>query len=258
MFRAPIIAALTLFAAMPALSSAAAGSAPLAAEPSYGRIEAIDWTYRVDDKAGHALQLRLSRHGMTTSFGPDEAAAIIGQSPTASLARPGEAINFTLTREAGVLTCSGHSGERGNAAGTCRFDPDLRFTAGLARRGLTAQDSEQVLALALVDARIEQVDGLSGQGYRFDAANDLVAVAALGVSPGYASALREAGLQVDKLNDLVAARALKIDVAWLSDMARAGYPGLDVHRAIEMRALGVTPDYARRMTRVLNAVSPLE
>ena len=86
MFRAPIIAALTLFAAMPALSSAAAGSAPLAAEPSYGRIEAIDWTYRVDDKAGHALQLRLSRHGMMTSFDPDEAAAIMEEPATASLA----------------------------------------------------------------------------------------------------------------------------------------------------------------------------
>jgi hypothetical protein len=41
-------------------------------------------------------------------------------------------------------------------------------------------------------------------------------------------------------------------------MAQAGYPDLAVDQAIQMRALGVTPDYAVRMARVLRAVGEIE
>jgi hypothetical protein len=34
-------------------------------------------------------------------------------------------------------------------------------------------------------------------------------------------------------------------------MAAAGYRHLDADQAIAMRSLGITPDYARRMARVL-------
>jgi hypothetical protein len=49
-----------------------------------------------------------------------------------------------------------------------------------------------------------------------------------------------------------------VDAAWLGDMARAGYPDLTIGQAIQMRALGVTPDYAVRMARVLHAVGEIQ
>ncbi len=80
----------------------------------------------------------------------------------------------------------------------------------------------------------------------------------LGVSPAYVSDLRQAGLKVDELGDLIAAKALKVDGQWLGEMARAGYPDLAVGKAIQMRALGVTPDYATKMARVLHAVGEIQ
>jgi hypothetical protein len=258
MIRTPMLAALMLFAAAPILPQAAALSAAEAPPRTYAAIDPIDWTYRDGDEPGRTRQLRFSHNGMMTSFSPDEAAGIMGEFATASLTNPGEAVTFTLVREAGALACSGRVERTGSAAGTCRFEPDKRFTDALTRRGLPPEDSDDVLALTLVDARIALVDGLLDQGYRFDDADDLIAVAALDVSPAYAGELRGAGLKVGDLDDLVAARALHIDAAWLGEMAQAGYPGLKVEQAIQMRALGVTPDYAKRMSRVLSALGEIE
>lgn len=258
MIRTRILAALTLFAAAPILPQAAALSAAEAPPRAFAAIDPIDWSYRDDEERGQTKQLRFSHNGMMTSFSSDEAAGIMGEHATASLASPGGAVTFTLVREAGTLSCSGRVERAGRAAGTCRFAPARRFTDALSRRGLPPRDSDEVLALTLVDARIASVDALLEQGYRFDDANDVIAVAALDVSAAYARELRGAGLKVEDLDDLVAARALHVDAAWLGEMARAGYPGLKVEQAIQMRALGVTPDYAKRMSRVLSAVGEIE
>jgi hypothetical protein len=258
MVRTPFLAALTLFAAGPILPQAAALSAADALPHAYAAIDPINWTYRDDDGPARNSQLRFSHNGMMTSFSPEEASRIMGELATASLANPGEAVTFSIVREAGSLACSGRVERTGSAAGTCRFNPYKRFTDALSRRGLPPEDSDAVLALTLVDARVALVDGLLDQGYRFDDADDLIAVAALDVSPAYAGELRGAGLKVDDLDDLVAARALHVDAAWLGEMAKAGYPGLKVEQAIQMRALGVTPDYAKRMSRVLSALGEIE
>ena len=78
------------------------------------------------------------------------------------------------------------------------------------------------------------------------------------MTPAYAEELRAAGLRTGQLGDLIAARALKVDAAWLGDMARAGYPDLTIGQAIQMRALGVTPDYATRMAKVLHAIGEIQ
>jgi hypothetical protein len=258
MIRTPILTALALFVAAPIMPQTATLSAAEAPPRAYTAIDPIDWSYPVDDGPGRNSQLRFSHNGMMTSFSPEEASRIMGELATASLANPGEAVTFSFVREAGSLACRGRVERAGSAAGTCRFEPDKRFTDALSRRGLPPEDSDAVLALTLVDARIALVDGLLDQGYRFDDAGDLIAVAALDVSPAYAGELRGAGMKVDDLDDLVAARALHVDATWLGEMARAGYPGLKVDQAIQMRALAVTPDYAKRMSRVLSALGEIE
>jgi hypothetical protein len=258
MYRSITLATLALLAAAPTLSQTAP-TAHQAAARSYRALDDIRWSYDEEASPGRSTnQLRLTRDGMNTSFGSDEARRLMGELATASLASPGEAVTFSVVREAGALACSGRVERQGHASGQCRFDPDERFTGALAQRGLPPEDSAEVLSLALVDAHIASVDGLVAQGYRFEKADDLVAVAALDVTPAYAGELRDAGLKIGELDDLVAARALKVDASWLREMAQAGYPHLDFDRAIQMRALGVTPEYAMKMARVLRAVGEIE
>jgi hypothetical protein len=262
MFRIPFIAALALLAAAPSLPQPAPPAAAAAAGHSYPAIERIGWTYG-DESYGNGPhdQLRFTRddHGhFNSSMGPDDGADARAVIASIERARPGDAISFSLVREAGALACTGRAEADGRASGTCRFDPDQGFATELARRGMAPDDSDDMLALTLVNARIATVDTLTAKGFRFDGAGDLIAVSALGVGAAYADELRGAGLRIDELGDLIAAKALKIDAQWLGDMARAGYPSLAVGQAIQMRALGVTPDYALRMGRVLHAVHEIE
>lgn len=259
MIRTPILAALTLLTAAPSTPQSATPSPVEAPMQSYPVLERIDWTYGADTSHGtHAPQLRFSHEGSMSSFGTDKVPEIASELAATSLASPGEAVSFSLAREAGALACTGRVLGAGRAAGTCRFDPNERYVAELARRDLFPEDSKELLVLALVDGRIALVDGLMRLGYGFEDVDDLIAAGALEVTPAFAEGLRDAGLVVDDLDDLIAARALGLDAEWLMAMARAGYPDLEIEQAIQMRALGVTPGYAQRMSRVLSALGEVQ
>lgn len=259
MIRTPLLAALTLLVAAPSLPQSAARPVPVAEARAYRPIETIRWTY--DDKSypgGSSRQLRFKHDKSNSSVDPRSNPDVQGVIDTIAHAAPGQTISFHLDREAGILACSGHATGNGEGSGTCRFDPDSGFAAGLARRGIAPGDSDDLLALTLVNAHMANVDALTGDGFHFDNSGELIAVSALGVNPDYVSDLRQAGLKVDELGDLIAAKALKVDGQWLGEMARAGYPGLAVGKAIQMRALGVTPDYAMKMARMLHAVGEIQ
>lgn len=262
MLRSLSLAALMLLAAAPSLPRAPEPAKVAAPHRAYPAIDEIRWTYGdASHAAGSEGRLRFSReqHGLfNSSVGPEGASDVQAAIASIERARPDEAISFRLSREAGALACTGRAEGNGRAAGTCRFDPDENFAAGLAQRGIAADDSDDLLALAILDAHLATVDRLRAQGFRFADNGDLIAVSALAVTPEYVDDLRAAGLKIDELGDLIAAKALKIDGRWLGEMARAGYPSLAVGDAIQMRALGVTPDYALKMGRVLRAVHEIE
>jgi hypothetical protein len=259
MTRLPLLAALMLLTAAPTLPQSTGGAASPAQARSYRPIERIHWTYDDESFAGRSSrQLRFTHDNSNSSIGADGDPDV--QQIVAKIAHTaaGENVTFNLAREAGTLACSGRAEEGGRGSGTCRFAPDNRFAVALESRRIAPDDSDDLLALTLVDAHIATVDDLVAKGFRFDDAGDLIAVSALGVTPNYVGELRGAGLKVDELGDLIAARALKVDASWLRAMAQAGYPDLAVDQAIQMRALGVTPDYAVRMARVLRAVGEIE
>ncbi|HEY6817728.1 MAG TPA: hypothetical protein VI168_19520 [Croceibacterium sp.] len=254
MLRLPLIAALAVCAVAGTLAYARDLGEAGASEP----LDDIAWSYRPAADAQSRPLLELKRAGMTSMFDPNDLPDVMREL-AAVPPDQGAATGFRLVREAGTLVCTGRATGAGHAAaGTCRFDPDQRFLAALAERGLSPEDNEDMLALALVDARLASVDGLSRAGYRLADADDLMAVSALDVSPAFAVELRGAGLVAKDIEDLVTARALEIDAAWVQGMAEAGYPNLGMEQAIQFRALDVTPDYARRMTRVMRGMEGTE
>jgi hypothetical protein len=255
MIRSTLLTALALLTAAPSLPQTATQPPARSAAQSYPPIEQIAWTY---EPAGSAAQLRFADGGSSWGLGLDDMPGIMRELATISTERSDAAVSFSLVREAGALACAGRVTERGRAAGTCRFDPDERYVAQLARRGLLAKDSKEVLVLALVDGRVGSVDDLERLGYGLDEVDDLIAVGALDVTPAFAEGLRDAGLVIDELDDLIAAQALGLDPEWLMAMARAGYPELRIDQAIRMRALGVTPDYAQRMSRAMSALGEVQ
>ncbi|MGZ3259567.1 MAG: hypothetical protein ACXU6Q_10330 [Croceibacterium sp.] len=259
MIRTPLLAALTLLVAAPSLPQSAARPVPVAEARAYRPIETIRWTYNEETHpGGSSRQLRFKHDKSNSNVDPRSDPDVQRVIDAIAQAAPGQDMSFYLNQEAGTLACSGHATGNGEGVGTCRFDPDNGFAAGLARRGIGPDDSDDLLALTLVNAHMANVDALTGDGFHFDNSGELIAVLALGVSPTYVSDLRQAGLRVDKLGDLIAAKALKVDGQWLGEMAQAGYPDPAIGKAIQMRALGVTPDYAMKMARVLHTVGEIQ
>jgi hypothetical protein len=229
--------------------------APCLSQQAYPPISDIKWSYGEEPRSkSDRPTFRLSREGHMSSFDGPEAEAFVGERFTAALARPGDAVSFVVHREAGAIACSGTVIALGRASGTCRFDPEHGFIAQVQARNLAPKDSDELLVLALVDARMASVDSLSHEGFEIAEVDTVIALAALGVTPEFARSLRQAGLVIADTDNLIAAKAVGIDPAWLRGMVEAGYAGLDVDRAIQMRALDITPDYARKMSRVMAAL----
>ena len=234
-------------------------AAPCLSREAYPAIDDIEWTYGEETGSrSDRPSFRLSRDGHMSSFDGTEAETFMGKRVTASLSSPGEAVSFTVWREAGTIACRGTVVSVGRASGTCRFDPDQAFAGELQARELAPENSDELLVLALVDARMASVDALSREGFAIDEVDTVVALAALDVTPAFARSLRTAGLAIDDTENLIAAKAVGIDAAWLQGMAEAGYADLDADRAIQMRALDITPDYARKMSRVMAALGGTE
>ena len=117
MLRLPLIAAF-------ALSSAAATVACAQGDPraaTFAPVDDVVWSYRPSSGAGATL--RFTRGGMTSTFDPRDLPEIMN-AVAAPPVRTSADVAFSLAREAGVLACVGRTTENGQAAGTCRFDPD--------------------------------------------------------------------------------------------------------------------------------------
>lgn len=237
----------------------ALSAAPCHSQEVYPPIDDLKWSYGEETRYGTGRdRLVLARRGHMSNFDRSEGAEFLGDGFKASLAHPGEPVSFAMRREAGALACTGTVVAVGRASGTCRFDPDHAFAAQLRERGLAPEDSDKLLVLALVDARVASVDSLSREGFVIDEVDTVVALAALDVTPEFARSLRTAGLAIDDTDNLIAAKAVGVDPAWLQGMAETGYAGLDAERAIQMRALDITPDYVRKMSRVLAGLGESE
>jgi beta-lactamase regulating signal transducer with metallopeptidase domain len=76
------------------------------------------------------------------------------------------------------------------------------------------------------------------------AIDDAIASKALGITPAYAAAIRSAlpGVQIDE-GDLMGLRAVGVTPDWLRAMSRAGYRTSDVGDLTGARAVGVSPTY---------------
>ena len=158
-------------------------------------------------------------------------------------------VSFTVTHEAGTLSCTGHLTRAFEGKGDCRFTSDPGFERELGERGLSPDKRSTLLAMLMVDATIDLADGLTREGVRPQDAEDLIAAAALEVRPDYIRDLKSEALVLTDIEDAIACKALGVDGAYVRALAAAGYRKLSAEDVVSMKAMGVTGDYARAMNR---------
>ena len=178
--------------------------------------------------------------GSRTSFA--DAAAALGR------AAPGP-VAFTVTHDAGTLSCTGTLNRAYEGKGDCRFTSDPGFERALGERGLAPEHRATLLAMMMVDATIELADGLTREGVRPKDAGDLIAAAALDVTPAYVRDLKSEAIVLTEVEDAIACKALGVDGAYVRGLAAAGYRRLSADDVVGMKAMGVTGEYAQAMNR---------
>ena len=158
-------------------------------------------------------------------------------------------VSFTVTHDAGTLSCTGNLTRAFEGKGECRFTSDPGFERELGDRGLAPDHRSTLLAMLMVDATIELADGLAAEGVRPKDGDDLIAAAALDVRPDYVRDLKSEALTLTDIEDAIACKALGVDGAYVRALAAAGYRKLSADDVVGMKAMGVTGDYAQAMNR---------
>jgi len=164
-------------------------------------------------------------------------------------------VSFTVTHDAGTLSCTGTLTRAFEGKGACRFTSDPAFEKELSERGLSPDHRSTLLAMLLVDATIELADGLANEGVRPKDADDLIAAAALEVRPEYIRDLKSEALVLTDVEDAIACKALGVDGAYVRGLAAAGYRKLSADEVVGMKAMGVTGEYAQAMNRAAGGIS---
>ena len=222
------------------------GSATLAGPASQAgakEMSGIAWTASPADKAGEAPTIVFDYDDGSTSFSLDDET---GLTEVRSALAVAGGTAFTIVREPGTIACRGTAEASYDGRGTCAFTPDESFKADLRVRNLSPRDRGELLAMTLLGADRALIDGLIRAGVAPESAEDVIAAAALEVTPEYVAGLKSAGLDLRTIEDAVACRAVEVDAAYVRALADAGYRP-DAERVVAMKAVGVTPEYARRM-----------
>ncbi|NJC06621.1 hypothetical protein GGQ97_002414 [Sphingomonas kaistensis] len=196
------------------------------------------------------LQLSLSRtlSANRTSGSSFEVTELAGVDRTALQGRDGSPVNFTLTREAGRLDCSGRTANR-RATGSCRFTGNPAFASFLVASGIRQPTEGEAIDLTMVGANRSLVDALKRGRFVMPTPNTLVGMTALGVTPDYIAAMAAAGYRPSKTEDFLPLKALDVSPAYLGSLKRVGYDRVPVEEVIQLKALGITADFIANYQR---------
>lgn len=236
------------FAGGAALLSILACSAPTAAADPLV-LSDVRWVAEPSGGKTGAPRLRIRHKQSNSDQALDGSRADFAEAQTELGRGAAGPVSFTVTHDAGTLSCTGTLTRAFEGAGECRFTSDAGFERQLSERGLSPDQRSTLLAMLMVDATIDLADGLTREGVRPKDAEDLIAAAALDVRPDYIRDLKSEALVLTEIEDAIACKALGVDGAYVRGLAAAGYRKLSAESVVSMKAMGVTGDYAQAMNR---------
>jgi len=239
-----------LFAGGAALLSILACSVPTAAaDPDPLILSDVRWVAEPTGGKKGAPRVRIQHKQSNSDQALDGSRAYFADAQTALARGAAGPVSFTVTHDAGTLSCTGHLSRAFEGKGECRFTSDPEFERKLGDRGLSPGKRSTLLAMLMVDATIGLADGLTAEGVRPKDGDDLIAAAALEVRPDYIRDLKSEALVLTDIEDAIACKALGVDGDYVRALAAAGYRKLSADDVVSMKAMGVTGAYAQAMNR---------
>jgi hypothetical protein len=154
-------------------------------------------------------------------------------------------VQFTVTRDAGVIRCRGFA-EDGEGAGLFRFEPNKEYAGRLSSLGFPGVEEDDLLPYAVHDVSFRFVQEMTGAPVRGLDKGKLLSFRIFGVSRKFIDELRAAGLPAIEADKLIAFRIHGVSPELVQTLKSEGYQP-DEDKLIAMRIHGVTPEYMRSL-----------
>jgi hypothetical protein len=216
---------------------------------SSGAIQ-FETRYSADTPTGHDSQIN------GNSFPASALGRTFAGLTHAQLVGAGSDVQFTIARQEGTLSCSGHA-RGGVAEGDCGFVLDRGFQTALRQRGVTGVSSRQQMEWLFDDADVYGLlDYLKSSGYPVPSAPALVRAFDSGVTVDYARDLAAAGLRAQTLEQLTRAKDHGVTPRYVAALASYGFHGLSLDEAVHLVDHGVRPNYLNGLAQLGYHVTP--
>lgn len=165
----------------------------------------------------------------------------------------GGAVNFSLVREAGTITCEGVF-QNARGVGTFRFTANPSFVSAMKSRGFDFErndktwgderDSENKLfSAAVLNITTTLADDLLTAGLGKIDIDDLFKAAIFKVDSKFAREMNASGFPNLGMEELVKARIFKIDANFVTQVVQMGFANQSFEDLVQMRIFKVTPEY---------------
>lgn len=158
----------------------------------------------------------------------------------AQLNGTGEAVRFTVARDAGSFNCTGWVAH-GSGRGEFTYAPNPQFAAELEHRGMDVPTPMQQFEMTMDDVSLGYIDELRRAGYA-PATKQVVELIQHGVNERYVGALSTLGYRPGSIDELIRMRDHGVSVDFLQALRAAGVQP-SAEQAIAMRDHGVSADY---------------
>ena len=223
-----------------------------------------------------AFTLRAAREGSRVNInfqygdGHSNWGRTFESSELSNVARNGDKITFTLTREAGTFTFEGR-GTLERASGWYDFAPSADFQRGMEKLGYRDIDSRAMFVFAVEGLTLEgvrqlqrllsdkidtaglvrlinhgagpkYVQAMTDAGFKGLTSDEYRRARDHGVTPEYAKAMADLGMKLS-LDELVRSRDHGVTVEYVKRMGELGYGGLSHGEYVRLRDHGVTDEY---------------
>ncbi|REJ77359.1 MAG: hypothetical protein DWQ47_13305 [Acidobacteria bacterium] len=155
------------------------------------------------------------------------------------------AVNFRISREAGVIECTG-TFENGRGSGTFTFVPNASFRSAMEQRGFKFSD-KKMLAATTLDVTVALADDLSASGFNDLDTDDLFKAKIFKVDSNFMREMAATGFPNLDMEDLVKARIFKIDANFVRDVVSMGFQTKSFEELVKFRIFKITPEFLRDM-----------
>ena len=226
----------------------------IACAPAAADDDLSDISFQLQSNRSGSAQLALqysSRRGSNSNHSNSYPWSNFAGVDASGLGGSSHPVSFTVTRDAGVLSCNGQA-QNGRASGFCDFAGSQAYADGLARRGVRGAEGVHLLHLALCDFDLATLDEFERLGYDRPSLDDVMAVAVHDVDAEYARGMAEAGYRLGDVSELVAMRIHDVTPDYVRELAANGpaWRNLPASDLLALRIHDVTPEFAREMAQL--------